>query len=205
MGSLKTQLEQYGEAEDLLQEAISTARRIRDRWRLAQALESLGECFQKQSKLNEAASELEEACLLWQQQSLQEISKQVASTLVELKTSQRDWDAALFWHDHILAICRQQKQHSEMAGHLEGKGETLVVAQRYDEAALHFEAAIATCEESGYSWRWSLKLSRLCAIPKTAIKWERRLQLLCDVKKLQRRIPQLVTAGLKLPIPGGKS
>lgn len=59
MGRLKTRL---GEYREVLQESISTAREVRERWRLAQALEELVDCFRKQSKLHEAAPLLEEAC-----------------------------------------------------------------------------------------------------------------------------------------------
>ncbi|KIO27641.1 hypothetical protein M407DRAFT_189518 [Tulasnella calospora MUT 4182] len=202
MGRLKTQLGDYREAEELLQESISTARHIRDRFRLAQALHQMGECFRQQSKLNESAPVLEEACLLWRELSQQRSSKWVADTLVELKGSQGDWKGALFWRDHIISVCRSQQDHLEVTNQLELKGEILLTAQRYDEAALHFEAAIVTAKENGHTW--SSKRMRLCTIPKVDMKWERRVRLVCDVKKLQRRLPQLVTASLKIPLPSGR-
>ncbi|KIO27643.1 hypothetical protein M407DRAFT_23074 [Tulasnella calospora MUT 4182] len=198
MGRLKMRLGDHREVEELLQESISTARHIQDRYRLTQALDELGKCFRQQSKLNEAAPLLEEACLLWRELSEEGVSKGIASTLVELKSRQGDWDRVLFWRDHIIAVCRSQKDYWGVANQLERKGEILVKAQRYDEAALHFEAAIVTAKENGYTWRSNRK--QLCTIPKVEMKWERRLRLLFDVKKLQRRLPQLVTASLKLPI-----
>ncbi|KIO24108.1 hypothetical protein M407DRAFT_26466 [Tulasnella calospora MUT 4182] len=156
------------------------------------------ECFQKQSKFEEAASALREAWLVFQELSLPGRSIQVASTLLELKSSQGDSGGALFWHDHIIAVSRSQKDHWNAAYHLGLKAQILVKAQRSDEATLHFEAAIVTCEENGIDWGW--ERTQLCAIPKTVMKWERRLLLLCDLKKLQRRHPQLRTATLKLPI-----
>ncbi|KIO20942.1 hypothetical protein M407DRAFT_29441 [Tulasnella calospora MUT 4182] len=199
MGLLKMRLGEYREAEDLFQESISIARRIGDQWGIAEGLENLGECFRSQTKLNEAASALEESCPLWQKQSQERHSKRIASTLVQLKRSQGDWDGVLYWQDHIIAVCRSQEKHLEVADHLEQKAQILVEAQRYDEAALHFEAAIATREENGYSWHW--KLGPLCAIPKSAITWERRLVLSRDEKKLQRRLPRLIAAVLKPPTP----
>ncbi|KIO16002.1 hypothetical protein M407DRAFT_34368 [Tulasnella calospora MUT 4182] len=211
MGRLKMRLGDYPAAETLFQESIHIARHIRDRFTLAQGLEELGECLHKQSRPDEAAALLEEACLFWRGLSQPSSSKNVASSLVDLKSSQCDWGGALLWHDHIITVCRSQKEHSEVADHLEVadqlelKGEVLVKAQRYDEAALHFEAAMLTRMESMDSWPWPRRqLGRqLSAIPKTAMKWERRLPILCDIKKLQRRQPQLVTASLKFAIPIG--
>ncbi|KAG9040569.1 hypothetical protein FS837_000450 [Tulasnella sp. UAMH 9824] len=99
-------------------------------------------------------------------------------------------DEALPILQESLEIYRQH-EHDE-------KGEVLVKVERYDEAALHLEAAMAIRRENGYPWGWELE--RLCALPKTVMSWERQLPLLCDVNKLQRRLPQLVTASLKIPI-----
>ncbi|KAG8919693.1 hypothetical protein FRC01_001160 [Tulasnella sp. 417] len=201
MGHLKMQWGEHREAEQLLQESISIARRIGGRLMLAAGLDYLGECFRRQSKLKEAAPLLEEACLLYHELSHQALSSNIACTLVGLRSSQGDWDSAVRWHDHIIALCRGQKNLSTMAVHLIWKGRTLVKARRYDEAALHFEAAIAANVENRNSWDRGLKL--LCAIPRMAMHWERRSPLLCDVKKLQRRQPQLVTPSLKLSISIG--
>ncbi|KIO23530.1 hypothetical protein M407DRAFT_244733 [Tulasnella calospora MUT 4182] len=159
----------------------------------------MGYCLEEQSKLEEAVAALEKSCLLYQELSRQRDSNQIASSIVGLKCDQGDWDRALFWHDHIIAVCRSQGEYSEVADQLELKSRTLVKAQRYDEAALHLEAAIVTYQENKSSWDWERR--QLCAVPKTGMKWERRLPLLCDMKKLQRRLPHLVTASLKLPIP----
>ncbi|KAG9021237.1 hypothetical protein FS837_007428, partial [Tulasnella sp. UAMH 9824] len=199
MGRLKMKLGDYREAEEHYQESIFITRRIRDLWGTADGLNCLGDCLEKQFKLEEAAAAWEESCLLWQQQSQQQYSTRVASFLVDLKSSQRDWDCACFWLDHTIAVCRSQKDHWALASRLAQKARILVKAQRFDEAALHFEASIMICIENGYYK--NEELEQLCAVPKTAMKWERRLPLLCDVKKLQRRVPQLTTSVLKLPIP----
>ncbi|KIO27632.1 hypothetical protein M407DRAFT_23065 [Tulasnella calospora MUT 4182] len=201
MVSIKSQLGDYSEAEELIRESISIAQQGGLRRLLAASLWELGKFLQEQSKPTEATEALEESCLLYSKLSLQDMSKRVASTLVEVKSSQGDWNRALFWHDHIIAVCRSQRKYTEVADHLELKSRTLGEAGRYDEAALHLEAAIVTYQENESSWEWELR--KLCAIPKTAMKWERRLPLLCDMKKLQRRLPHLVTASLKLPIPTG--
>ncbi|KAG9044230.1 hypothetical protein FS837_008588 [Tulasnella sp. UAMH 9824] len=204
MGELKMKLEEYQEAEGLLQESVSTARRTRHRC-LTNALYFLAYCFREQSKLNEAVLSWEESYRLYEQQAQPKLSKDVASTLVDMKSSQGDWDDALLWHDHIIAICRKEKEYLEVAGHLEQKGAILAERERYDEAALHFEAAMLTWMESGNfsSWQRREITEKLCGNPKTVMKWECRLHLLCDVRKLQRRHPQLVTASLKLSIPVG--
>ncbi|KIO23528.1 hypothetical protein M407DRAFT_26981 [Tulasnella calospora MUT 4182] len=196
--SIKMRLGDYCEAEDLIRGSISIAQQGGLRRLQAASLWELGKYFQKRSKLNEATAPLEESCLLYQKLSFQDMAKRVASTLVEVKSSQGDWNRTLFWHDHIIAMCRSQRKYKEVADHLELKSRTLVKAQRYDEAALHLEAAIVTYQENKSSWDWELR--KLCAIPKTVMKWERRLPYM---KKLQRRLPHLVTASLKLPIPTG--
>lgn len=203
MGRIKMKSGDYHEAETLFQDSVSVARQGTARWELAQGLNHLGECFHKQSKLDEAASALGEACLLFQEISGPQSTLRIASTLVELKRSQGDREGALFWHDHIITVSRSQKWYEKVAEHLQRKGLILVKAQRYDEAALHFEAAILTRMHNGVLWSWArIRLQRLLsAIPKTVMEWERRLPLLCDLKKLQRRQPQLTTATLKLPIP----
>ncbi|KIO23532.1 hypothetical protein M407DRAFT_26985 [Tulasnella calospora MUT 4182] len=202
MGRLKIRLGDYREAEELLHESTSTARRIGDRWRLGMALLYLGDCFQRQSRLKEAVPVLEEAGLLWHDLSQPIPLKRVASTLVELKSNQGDWEGVLLWRDYIIAACRSQNQQREVAEHLEEKGQILVKLQRHDEAALHFEAAMLAFGKNGYLARrkWRRQLRQLCAVTTVVMKWERRLPLLCDMKKLQRRLPQLFTASLKLPV-----
>lgn len=39
-------------------------------------------------------------------------------------------------------------------------------------------------------WFWPRERAPLCSIPNTAMKWERRLTSLSEVKKLPRRLPQ---------------
>ncbi|KIO23540.1 hypothetical protein M407DRAFT_244734 [Tulasnella calospora MUT 4182] len=198
MGVVKLSLGDSRAAEELFQESVSIARQTRDRWRLAQGLEVLGLCFWNQSKLDEAAPPLEEAFLLWQELSKPSETKEIANILAQLRSLQRQWDSALSWHDHVIAVSRGQNRYEEVAQYLIQKGDVLVKARRFDEAALHIEAAIATCRDNGYSW--PEERAQLFAIPKTAMKWEGRVPLLYDIRKLQRRLPHLVTASLKLPI-----
>ncbi|KIO27674.1 hypothetical protein M407DRAFT_23102 [Tulasnella calospora MUT 4182] len=181
IGLIKMRSGDYREGEALLQDSVSIADKL--------------------AHVDEATSALREACLLFQELSRPKESVRVASALMKLKSSQSDWNSTAFWHDHIIAVRRSQKEHREVANHLEWKANILVKAQRYDEAALHIKAAIVISIENGYSWNWELK--QLCAIPNTAMKWERRLPLLCDLKKRQRRQPQLRKATLKLPISIG--
>lgn len=198
IGGIKMGSGEHREAEELFQESISVARRSNIRWRLAQASESLGECLQAQGRLDEAGPALEEAYQSYKGASWSRESLRVANTLAELKSSQVDWDRALFWYDRILEIYRGQKDWWEVAAYLGRKGTVLVKAERYDEAALHFEAAIVISLENEYSWSW--ELMELIGIPKTAMRWKRRLPLLCDMRRLQRRLPLLTTASLKLLI-----
>lgn len=196
MAGLKASFGDHSAAEELLQESISIARRIRSQYSLVRGLAKLGECFMWQSKLDEAASVLEEAGQLWQDLSQPQNSKQIASTLAKLESDRGDWERALFWRDHIITVCRGQNDHSELAFNLEEKGKILVKAQRFDEAALHFEAALSLATER--QELWAGKRAQLCAIPKTVMKWERPL---CGAKRLQRRLPQLITAVLNPPTP----
>ncbi|KAG8915787.1 hypothetical protein FRC00_013986 [Tulasnella sp. 408] len=201
MGRLKMRLNEYPEAEEHFRESVSVARRMGDRWRLAEGLEGLGLCYQRQSKLSEAASVLRESCLLWHELAQPWFSKEVASALVDLKTTQRNWDGVLFWSDHIISVCRSQNDHRGLANNLERKGEILVKMRRFDEGALHFEAAIAYRRENGSSW--GRERRKLSTIPKAVMKWELPSPILCDLEKLQRRLPQLATAQLKLPFSPG--
>lgn len=152
MGCLKLRLGEYGEAEKLLKESVSIARLIEAQDSLARTLKALGECFQGLSKLREATSAWEESCLLFKELSHHEQWKSVATLLVQLKRSQRDWESALYWHDCIIDMCRSQNDHGGVVSELALKGKTLAEARRYDEAALNSIAAIAICREHGYPW-----------------------------------------------------
>lgn len=198
MGYAKLMSGEYREADEFLRESILISRKRSLRLILARSLRVIGSVFLNESKPNEAATALEESCLLYQELSRHASSTAVASMLVELKISEGDWNRVLFWHDHIISSCRRRNEHMKVADHLEQKGKILASLQRHDEAALNFEAAMVIHRENGYSGSWQLR-----AIPKTAMKWERRLPLLCDLKRLQRRQPLLVTASLKFPIPIG--
>ncbi|KIO19427.1 hypothetical protein M407DRAFT_30930 [Tulasnella calospora MUT 4182] len=201
MVQIKMESGDYRETEELIQESILIAQKGSLRRLLAASFWKLGDCFREQSKFNEATAALEESCLLYQELSRHNQAKDVAYTLAEVESSRGDWKRALFWHDYSIGVCRSQEDPWELADHLGLKSRTLVKARRYDEAALHLEAAIVIYKEKESSWDWERR--HLCAIPTTVMQWERRLPLLCDMKKLQRRLPHLVTASLKLPIPTG--
>ncbi|KAG9022287.1 hypothetical protein FS837_006484 [Tulasnella sp. UAMH 9824] len=187
------------EAEEVVRESISITRQRGLRFGQASSLWVLGEILTERSNFDEATGALEESCRLFQDISRLNDSKRVASDIAALKRKQGDWNGALPWIDHMIAVYRSGKDYRGLAARLLRKGGFLVELQRHDEAALYFEASIAISLENDFSW--DEELEKLCALPKTVMKWERRLPLSCDLNKLQRRRPQLVTASLKLPIP----
>ncbi|KAG9022278.1 hypothetical protein FS837_006498 [Tulasnella sp. UAMH 9824] len=187
------------EAGELFRESISITRQRGLRYGLASSLWVLGDYLVERSKFDEATAAYKESWQLFQEMSRPDYSKGVASDIVELKSSQGDWSGAMFWIDHVIAAHCSETDHEELSANLLKKGGILLELQRHDEAALHFEASIAISIENEFSW--DEELEKLCALPKTAMKWERRLPLSCDLNKLQRRRPQLSTASLKLPIP----
>lgn len=214
LGFVKSQEGAYSEAEELCRESASVARRIHAWWRLGQSLSDLGYCLQRQGRLDEATTALEDSCSVYHEISLTDFeSAGAAERLAEVKREQGKLDEALVWHDHAITQNRALQDTWRIQRHLRTKGNILVELERYDEAALHFEACLALCMEHGYYLGWVR--DELSGIPKTIIRWERRKQvrqvltrdssvshtspLLCDIRRLQRRIPQLVTASLKLP------
>ncbi|KAG8995436.1 hypothetical protein FRB90_000184 [Tulasnella sp. 427] len=199
LANIKTKEGSYDEAEKLYQESISVARRSNDRWEFALWLQGLGDCLQTQSKLAQAEPVLEEAWRLYGDMEQHGSIAQVASSLGRLKCDQGIWNAALQWHDHAIAVYRRINHQTDLGYSLENKAAVLQKAGRYDEAALHLEAAIVIWEKEGYHGFWtSSRLRDLITLPKTAAKWEH--PLLCDVKRLQRRLPSLSTACLQFPI-----
>lgn len=200
MGGIKVQQGDFDEAEKLFREAISIARRSNSRWRLAQVLEDLGKCFKKQGRLGEAVPIMEEAYLLYQEMSLIGESARVASTLAEWKHNEGEYSSGIIWYGHAIASYCSMNDRREMMLCLQRKEAILMKTGRCDEAALHLEAAMVVAKEiESYHHPWLR--GKLSDVPKTAMKWERRLPLLCDVRRLQRRVPQLATASLKLQIP----
>ncbi|KIO27672.1 hypothetical protein M407DRAFT_189699 [Tulasnella calospora MUT 4182] len=205
----------YSEGEELCREGIPIARRSSAWWRLGQGLSYLGLCLEGQGRLDEAADAFEEACSMYHKISVDDFeSARSASHLVKIKRKQGKMEESLPWFDRIIAEYRKVGQLYDVFDHLDEKAEVLMTLGRYDEAALHLETALAVGMECGYYYgHVRHKLSR---IPKTVIKWEHRKPsklrptrtppvsptspLRCDLQRLQRRIPQLTTASLKLPI-----
>ncbi|KAG9014082.1 hypothetical protein FRB90_005630, partial [Tulasnella sp. 427] len=189
MANIKVKEGQYQQAEELYREAIPVARRSNERWCLAYLLDSFGWCLEIQSKISQATPLLREAWQLYQDMGREDIARPIASRLATLEGDQCKWDAALFWKNRVIAGYRYQKRREDIAWCLEDKVAILRKAGRYDEAALHLEAAIVIWEEEGYHDFWtSSRLRDLITLPKTLAKWER--PLLCDVKRLQRRDEQ---------------
>lgn len=214
LGTLKMRQNSYLEAEELLQEAVAVARRIKAPWRLAQALDSLGVCLRSQNRIDEALKPIEEAFSAFQEVSLIPESADSAQLVADLKSrlgSKRD---SLVWYDAAIAQYRKLQNTYAVSRCLRSKADILMEAEDYDQAALHFEACLVLDVELGYYYDASRDRERLSSIPKTVIKWESRKyfkprqqvsSLLCDVNKLQRRLPQLRSPGLGLNIRiGGK-
>lgn len=207
----------YGEAEKLCREAASIARRSNARWRLAQTLSDLGDYIRSQGRLEEAAVTLEESYSVYNQISLADSEfADTAFKLAEVKREQGRLEEALLWYDQAFAQYRILRNNFKLLSCLERKGDLLIGLGRYDEAAEHLEAFLASRQSTDYYSLYHLAFSKLCRIPKTAMQWERRKRhkqvpstsspltttssLLCDMKRLQRRMPQMTTANLKLPI-----
>ncbi|KAG8922698.1 hypothetical protein FRC00_007122 [Tulasnella sp. 408] len=201
----------YPEAEELLQEALVSARRIKTPWRLAQVLGSLGLCLRSQDRFDEAIKAYEESYASYQEISLVEESASTAAIVAELKRNQGARRESLVWCNSAISEYRKMGDKYQTSACLGEKAKVLVDMEEYDEAALHFEASLILDQELGYGMYWNQQ--HLSSLPKSIIKWESRkyakprgvgvLQvspLLCDVTKLQRRLPQLRSPGLKLEI-----
>lgn len=218
LGTIKASQGSDHEAEELCWEAVSVARRSNARWRLAQGLSELGRHLRRQGRLDEAATALEESCSVYHEISL--ANPETAGTTSDLATLKREQgrlQEALFWYDQAIIRYRTLGDTYDVSRYLEEKGEILAELHRSDEAALHFEACLVLRMEHGYYY--GPTRSRLSRIEMTAIQWEHRkrfksglvttpsvnpsLPLLLDMRRLQRRIPQVVTANLKLPIRFG--
>ncbi|KIO21535.1 hypothetical protein M407DRAFT_28867 [Tulasnella calospora MUT 4182] len=211
LGTLKLREDNYPEAEGLLQESLTAARRTKAPWRLAQVLGSLGLCLRSQGRADEAIKAYEGSYSAYQEISLGEESANTASIVAELKRDQGSRRDSLVWYSSAIAEYRKIGDKYKVSMCLGEKARVLVDMEEYDEAVLHFEASLILDQELGYGLSWNQE--RLSKIPKTIIKWESRKYskprgvgvqqvspLLCDVARLQRRLPQLRSPGLKLAI-----
>ncbi|KIO25268.1 hypothetical protein M407DRAFT_93101 [Tulasnella calospora MUT 4182] len=217
LGSIKVQQGLHAEAEELLRESVRVARSSDDVWRLAQALHWSGKCFKEQGRFEEALSALEESCSAYQNLAL-DFESELANTavlLADLNSEHGHKEDALARYDRAIAEWRKGGDKAEISKCLAWKAVILVDINRCDEGALHFEASLIIDQESrdeaGVQWN----REQLSGIPKTVIKSEvgrqsrlalaklqslRSTSLLCDMKKLQRRVPQLTMPNLKSPV-----
>lgn len=218
LGIIKSIQGAYDEAEELCKEAAAIARRTNAWWRLAQALSDAGDFIWKQGRHDEAAATLEESYSVYNQISL--ANTESAGTAFKLATVRREQgrpEEALLWYDQAFAKYRILGDGYKLLDCLDGKGDVLMDLERYDEAAQHLEAFLAyQVWAVQYSPYRDFVRSKLCRIPMTAMQWERRRRhkqvpstsppltptssLLCDMRRLQQRIPQFATASLRLPI-----
>ncbi|KAG9018928.1 hypothetical protein FRB90_008121 [Tulasnella sp. 427] len=200
------------EAEKLYRESIVLSRRSKAWWKLAQGLYCLGLCLGRLDRSDEAAEAYEEAYSMYHEISLATSDPAaVASELASIKWVQGKFDESLIWYNRAITKYRSLQDAKQLSGCYEGKGGVLTTIERYDEAALLFEAALVLDPQETRFLRHRL-ITQLASLPKTLMKWERPKRpqspypisaispLLCDVKRLQRRLPQLATASLKLPI-----
>lgn len=211
-GAIKFEEGIHSEAEELLRESVRVARRSDAKWRLGQALQYLGRCLWSQGMSQEAISTLEDSCNVYEALALDYSIALAdgAAFLAGSKANQGDTEGALFWYDKAIAESRKGLDKLDTSIYLENKGKYLVEVGRFDEGALHLEASLVVAQELGMGghMHWSI-------IPKTVIRWEVRRQarlrstkaqfvptasFSCDMKKLQRRVPQLTTANLKLTV-----
>ncbi|KAG8989277.1 hypothetical protein FRB90_002330 [Tulasnella sp. 427] len=204
------------ESERLARESIALARQYNSRWRLAQGLIRLGYALYYRNQLAEAAEALEEACAIFAE--ISHVAPEYADAarlLFYVKHAQCNYEDCLRWTDVAIAEYRFLGRKSCLSECFVYKGWCLQALGRFDEAALHYEAALVLESEVGFAAANSRR--RILAIVKTSGTWEKARithkrrslhidkasSLLCDVKKLQRRIPHLHTAVLKLARPLG--
>ncbi|KAG8918891.1 hypothetical protein FRC01_001593, partial [Tulasnella sp. 417] len=214
LGAIKFQLGEPSEAEELLLEWVGVARRSNVGFGLGKALRQLGSFFHAQGRYKEAISVLEESYSVYYNRAndFEPDVAGVATLLAHLKSVISDRVGALVWSDRAIAEWRKVGDKLEISRCLAMKGARLMEMRRYDEGALHLEASIVIDQElrDEDGVRWNRR--RLSRIPKTVITWEvgrraglappkaqslRTASLLCDIKKLQRRVPQLTTPSLK--------
>lgn len=217
LGRFKVFQGNYQEGGELLQESIAVARRCKFPWRLGQALQELGVNLKNQERFDEAAEALDESYSAFQDISLSGDAAASADLLGEVKKQQRLLRSALYWWTVAIAEYRKCRDKSGVSGCLARRAEALEELEQYDEAALHLEASLVLSQEIGSHDYVVWYRSRLSAIPRTTIKWESRRdswpgpvgtqqasRLLCDLKKLQRRLPQFMTPSPKFESPASQ-
>ncbi|KAG8994478.1 hypothetical protein FRB90_000418 [Tulasnella sp. 427] len=214
---IKEQQVDFDESERLARESIALARQYNSSWRLAQGLLRLGYALNHRGQLTEAAKALEKACALYAEISHVSFEyPETARLLFHVKHAQGNYADCLRWIDVAITEYRSLGDKLSLFHCFLRKGSCLRLLERFDEAALHYEASLVLASETGVNAQYARGI--LSHIVKTSIAWERTdippkprspysnktSSLLCDMKKLQRRIPQIQTASLKLEISPGE-
>ncbi|KIO15417.1 hypothetical protein M407DRAFT_35010 [Tulasnella calospora MUT 4182] len=218
MGGVAMEQGNLAEAEEFLRQSVFVARRSDAGWRLAQALHYLARCLQAQNHLEEATSIMEESWslnMVINENVTDPSFAESCALLAGAKSDSGDSEGALVWFDRAITVFRNGHKTFSLSKYLAEKGIVLMNIGRCDEGGLHFEASMILDRELGEYGAVGWNRAKLSSIPKTAIKWEIRRQsrlalakvqslrttsLLCDVKKLQLRVPQLTTPKLKSPV-----
>lgn len=217
IGRIKKDQGRFQEALEVLDESMGVARRSKFPWRLAQALSTSGACFMGQGRLDEAANAYREAYSVYQGISLGKGAGSSAFALAGVKNQQKAMKSSLFWYDTAIAEYRKLQDKRNLSRCLARKVVVLEEAHQDDEAALHYEASLVLDWELRNSYNRAGNRRKLSKIPKTMIKWESRKRsqlisggqqtspLLCDIHRLQRRLPQLSTPSLGLIVRFGST
>lgn len=221
LGSLRRNQGNDAEAEELYRESIAAARRGGgSSWILAQTLHNLGLCVHAQGRAEECAQFLEESTAAYRNISYRGTEMaHTMSVLGDVKKELGLQDDALFWYDQTILEYIKLQDKFKMSVFLGRKAVMLLDLERYDEAALNLEASMILDRELGDEGDVSWNRRKISSIPRTAMKWEAKWHpepgnldacgtcstthsstLLCDVKTLHRRVPQLTTASLRLSL-----
>ncbi|KIO23802.1 hypothetical protein M407DRAFT_26792 [Tulasnella calospora MUT 4182] len=131
-------------------------------------------------------------------------------------------DDAVYWYDQTVLEYAKLKDRFKMSVFLVRKAMLLLEMEQYDEAALNFEASMILDRELGDDGDVVWNRGKIGSIPRTAMKWESKWHpdpgnldacgscstahsssLLSDAQNIQRRIPRLATARLRLSIRPG--
>ncbi|KAG8975114.1 hypothetical protein FRB90_009601, partial [Tulasnella sp. 427] len=216
IGTIKTRTGDYPEAERLLQESVAMARKIKLPWRVGQVLGALGLCLARQDRLDEAIKVREESYAAYEEISLFGESALAARTVGDLKRQKGSRREALRWYDLAAGHYRKAGETFGISECMYGKAQVFKDAEEYDEAALHFEVAMVLDMQINFHNAVVQDMQMIATLPKTVIKWESRkyttlrqaanlcaLPLPVDLKKLQRRVPQLRSPGLNVRIAVG--
>ncbi|KIO22135.1 hypothetical protein M407DRAFT_245279 [Tulasnella calospora MUT 4182] len=224
LGSLRRNQGNDAAAEELYRESIAAARRSgAASWILAQTLHNLGLCVHSQGRPEECAKFLEESTSAYRDIAYR--GNEMAHTISVLGDVKKELglrDDAVYWYDQTVLEYAKLKDRFKMSVFLVRKAMLLLEMERYDEAALNFEASMILDREMGDDGDVSWNRGKIGSIPRTAMKWESKWHPdpgnldacgscstphssspLSDAQNIQRRIPRLATAHLRLSIRPG--